>query len=184
MNQHSGPATTKKGRHTRRSIEPRLAANIVRKPARRATDRDTEVEVELLVKRRRVWSALPWVLQDDLGRAVGDRLGEVTPLEERLLAEAQVDHSVNAAIDIDPPGNAAVSPSLRLACYNGDAQEVWRPLEDVGMVTLSEVTTAHLAPSAGAEELVHVRRRPPIEARIDKVASTAQAPQSDGLRSH
>jgi hypothetical protein len=42
------------------------------------------------------------------------------------------------------------------------------------MVALSKVTTTHLAPSAGAEQLVHIRRRSPAEAASDKVPSTAR----------
>ena len=52
------------------------------------------------------------------------------------------------------------------------------------MVTLRKVTTAHLAPSIGAELLVHVRRRSPVEARSNKVPPTAQAFPSDNFQGH
>lgn len=42
------------------------------------------------------------------------------------------------------------------------------------MVTLRKVTVTHLAPSVGAELLVHVRRWSPIEACSNKVPPAAQ----------
>ena len=42
------------------------------------------------------------------------------------------------------------------------------------MVTLSKVTTAHLAQTAGAELLVHIRCWSPAEAPSDKVPSTVR----------
>jgi hypothetical protein len=51
------------------------------------------------------------------------------------------------------------------------------------MVTLRKVTATHLAPSAGAEMLVHLRRRSPVEARSNKVPPAAQAWASDVLKS-
>jgi hypothetical protein len=135
-------------------------------PSVSATNTHSDDQVERLVKRRRVATACPWVLQHDgdVG-VVEDGRREVASLEERLFVEAEVENARCPLVYIGPSTNVILSyEGMRAWSVDGDlqekeedSQEIRRPLEDVSVIFIRKVTKAHRPPSIRLVELIHIR---------------------------